>query len=248
MLVDAGSAFVAPVAPTRAGWAFEAWYADAACETPYDFAKTPVENGVAEGGTLRLYAKYLAKRGQLPTTDGAENATWELSDDGTLKIASAPGATIKSIGWDPTKADANVEGKWNDKHWGSMRDEVGRIEMAPGLKAEDTDCWFAEMHNLVDVSGAYVPEGVQKVNRMFFRCTSLGVVSDGFSIPEGVVEASDMFGYCSSLASLPSGFTLPTTLTNANHLFDSCTSLERVPLNCLMVCKTQWVCSEDASA
>ena len=234
MLAAVDVAFSVPAAPVRAGFGFAGWFIDPQCTASYDFSKTPAENGVSSGGTLSLYAKYAAKKGDLPTTDGGQNASWELDADGTLRISCEPDATIKSLGWDPDNVSGSYEGTWNDQHWGFVRDEVRRIEMASGVKAEDMICWFAEMHNLEDVSGAYVPEGVEEINRLFFRCTSLEAIPDGFELPEGVVSASDAFAYCSNLKTLPSGFTLPSTLKNAGFLFDTCRSLETIPPSCAL--------------
>ena len=52
VLVQNGGTLSAPDAPTRAGYYFDGWFADPACETPYDFS-APVAGG------LTLYAKWL---------------------------------------------------------------------------------------------------------------------------------------------------------------------------------------------
>ena len=100
--------------------------------------------------------------------------------------------------------------------------------MTSGLQAEDMVCWFAEMHNLVDVSGMFVPENVKQVNRLLFRCSSLEVLPNTFAIPEGVVDVSDMFSM-SGLHGLPEGFALPSTTVKANFLFANCPNLKSLP-------------------
>ena len=222
LLVGQGQIVSIPESPRMEGKSFVGWCTDFTLENAFDFSSPISDDQV-------LYAKYAAKEGDLPTTDGGQNASWELDADGTLRIACEPGAIIKSLGWDPDNVSGSYEGTWNDQQWGFVRDEVRRIEMAPGVKAEDMVCWFAEMHNLVDVSGVYVPKDVEEINRLFFRCTSLEAIPDGFELPEGVVVASDAFAYCHNLKTLPGGFMLPSTLEVADNLLDQCESLKGIP-------------------
>lgn len=223
-------------APLRPGYTFAGWYmgpdADAVA---YDFTKTPVENGVTvTDGLFSLYAKYAATSGPLPTTDGASNATWNLSADGTLTISCKDGATIAAIPWDPNNQSNDYEGTWSDIHWGPLRDQVRRIVMDPGVKAENMACWFAEMHNLVDISEAFVPAGVYDIRRIFYRCTALPAIPDGFVLPEGITHMSDAFGSCEKLESIASGFTLPSTVQNVGYLFNGCLALRSLPAGFLL--------------
>lgn len=225
-VVEKGTSLNKPVAPGREGATFLGWYLEPECTNAATFP-------LAVTGATSLYAKYAATSGPLPTVDDPDNADanvagWRLDADGTLHIWCEPGAVIKSFGWDPKLASSFREGMWNDRHWGYVRDEVKRIEMTSGLQAEDMVCWFAEMHNLVDVSGMFVPENVKQVNRLLFRCSSLEVLPNTFAIPEGVVDVSDMFSM-SGLHGLPEGFALPSTTVKANFLFANCPNLKSLP-------------------
>ena len=220
-----GSKLDAPAAVPRLGAVFIGWYADDKLEKPYDFSAGTVPS---EG--LKLYAKYLATSGTLPTTDGRDSATWELSADGTLRIACQNGATIDRLGWKSAGAAPDfAESTWYDGYWGPIRDKVKRIEMDADVKATDMECWFAEMHELTDVSGVFIPEGVDSVQWLFLRCPLLETLPDGFAIPEGVTNTGYMFLYDSSLSALPAGFFLPGTVESTSNMLNWCTSLTALP-------------------
>ena len=219
------------VAPGREGASFLGWYTDAACTSKASFPLTV-------DGPLSLYAKYAATSGALPTTDAPGNddpqvAGWSLSDDGTLRIWCEPGEVIGYLGWN--HADASFsEGKWNNGYWGPLRDEVRSVNMDSSASAINMNCWFAEMHNLSDISKLGISTQAKELRRLFFRCTSLVEVPDEFDIPEGVECVSDMFAYCRELSKLPSGFELPRSVVTANHLFDACAKLTEIPMSFLL--------------
>jgi hypothetical protein len=70
---------------------------------------------------------------------------------------------------------------------------------------------------------------------MFYSCTSLASLPDGFTLPANTLAPNcyfAMFYSCTALASLPDGFTLPATTLTPNcyaAMFDSCTALASLP-------------------
>ena len=62
---------------------------------------------------------------------------------------------------------------------------------------------------------------------MFYECSSLSSLPDGFSIPN-VTNASYMFYDCKNISSLPAGFSAPN-VTNADSMFYNCYSLSSLP-------------------
>ena len=68
---------------------------------------------------------------------------------------------------------------------------------------------------------------VKSADHMFYSCSSLSSLPDGFSIPN-MTDAIYMFAYCSRLSGLPDGFSIPN-VTDADHMFSSCSKLSGLP-------------------
>ena len=68
---------------------------------------------------------------------------------------------------------------------------------------------------------------VKNAYYMFYNCSSLSSLPDGFST-QNVTDARYMFTNCSSLSGLPDGFSVPSA-TNTYYMFHSCSSLSRLP-------------------
>ena len=235
LIVDEGSAFARPSAPGRQDATFAAWRigSDAGSST-YDFTKTPAENGVvAVDGEFSLYGFYQENRGTLPTIDpdGAqrESAEWEFdSTTGTLAIRSlADGAVIRHLFDD-------FEGDVIELHWRPLRSAVKRVVVEPGVEAEDLEGWFASMTSLERVQLS-IPSSARSVQGLFWGCSSLTTLPEGFTIPDTVTQCNHLFMLCTSLTSLPDGFRLPAAVENEgtpfglNNLFYGCSSLESLP-------------------
>lgn len=196
-------------APTREGVVFVGWYIDEACTQPFDFAKTVAEQALSNGV---LFGRYEKTSTTLPTVEGGEHASWELTQDGTLHISCEDGYTIADFGWE---AKNNLT-----DHWSSVRSKVERIQMGSNVKAESMACWFMGMDNLVDASGAFIPDGVTNVEALFKKCVSLTALPEGFIIPEGVWYLDGMMNSTPKLTGLPDGFRLPESAEIVAGMFE----------------------------
>lgn len=103
---DPGSPVARPADPTREGFVFAGWYADAACTAAWDFA-SPVT------GSLVLYAKWDKKPGPSPDNGGSEGGSGGEPDRkgsgaGGFVPASATPISPKA---DTKKAGVKAEGK-----------------------------------------------------------------------------------------------------------------------------------------
>lgn len=201
-------------APTREGHEFIGWFVDEACTIAFDFSKSVT--GQAQGApnpVTTLYARYTEARSTLPTTDGGEHASWELTRDGTLDISCEDGYTIADLGWEPATSKTD--------YWGPVRSKVKRVQMDANVKAESMACWFMSMTDLTDVSGVFVPKGVASVSALFSGCSSLTGLPDGFVIPEGVWNLDGMMNSTPKLEGLPDGFHLPESAEIVAGMFES---------------------------
>ncbi|MDJ1650667.1 leucine-rich repeat protein [Gordonibacter faecis] len=215
-LAAAGATLTAPDAPNLDGFAFAGWYNEESCTTAFDFSQ-PLT------GNVKLYAKYVGRSGLLPTTDGGENASWKLTDDGTLVISCEPGAIIKEL-WAP--AD-----EFRVNYWGPMRDEVTAAIMEPNVQAESMAKWFQAMVNLEDVSRVYVPSGTTSLRNTFSNCAKIVNLPEDFTIPSGaqIVDMHDTFIKCTSLTKLPDGLRIPDSVQYTDGMLFGCTSLTTLP-------------------
>ena len=85
-------------------------------------------------------------------------------------------------------------------------------------------------YNCSSLSG--LPDGFScpnatDINRMFYSCSNLSRLPDGFSCPNAT-NTGEMFSNCSSLSGLPDGFSCPN-VTDANSMFSNCSSLSGLP-------------------
>ena len=103
---------------------------------------------------------------------------------------------------------------------------------------------FGGCTNLVDAPVFYGWENVSAVSQsfaaaMFYHCSSLETLPEGFTLPQGITEADIgfanwMFMGCTSLYSLPEGFNLPPAMVTAgsgfaSNMFYECSSLRELP-------------------
>ena len=216
LMAAQGAKLDAPAAPARVGSAFVGWYADpeftVSAEFPLDVA-----------GDTTLYAKYVATGGPLPTVGGEDDASWELSNDGTLSIRAGSSA-IADFGWDENPSERS------SRHWGPFVSKVIKVALDEEVTVEsEMNSWFQGMDNLVDASEFLIPDGVASVKLLFNGCSSLESLPNGFTLPEGVTNAYRLFDWCTSLKSLPESFTLPSTLEEAYALIADCPELESLP-------------------
>lgn len=248
-LANTSQKLAEPAAYVREGSSFLGWYLEPECTNAATFPLTVTD-------TTSLYAKYATTSGPLPTVNDPSNtdanvAGWRLDADGTLKISCAPDSVIADLGW--------TGDTFSQSHWGAVRGLVKRATMTPELKAQTLDYWFAEMPQLEDVQGTFIPEGVSSVNYLFNKCSSLTHLPNGFTVPEGVENLKGMLRYCDALKALPQGFTIPSTaksllgmfemsgfvelcdgltvpcgVTNVSWMFNGCAQLEKLPASFLL--------------
>lgn len=207
-------------APEYANKTFAGWFIDAECTTAFDFTKTVAEQIASE--PYVLYAKYQENSGKLPTTDEQYNASWELTDDGTLKIHCEPGAVISDFGW--------VQDVESGEHWRALRDKVLRIQMDETVRATSMAFWFTGMQSLVDASGVFIPEGVNCVDRLFARCPNLTILSENLTIPGTVKTAWEMLSHCTSITALPTQFKVMDGVESVSYIFDDMPGLTTLPV------------------
>ena len=247
LAADADGMLASTEAPARDGFTFLGWFVDEACTIAFDFTKSVTAQ--AEGApnpVTTLYARYVASALPLPTIDGGQHASWELTADGTLHIMCEDGYTIADLGWDASNSTVG--------HWGPVRSQVKRIQMDANVQAQSMACWFMGMSSLTDATGTFIPEGVEDIQGLFRSCPSLAKLPDGFVIPEGVKCLDAMFFQAaqlvalpdsfvlpdstetvaamfeaSALQSLPTGFTIPNNVTSTGWMFQSCTQLTELP-------------------
>ena len=85
--------------------------------------------------------------------------------------------------------------------------------------------WQYYRNKLVECSVDFGP--VSSFSSMFYGCSKLSGLPDGFSCPN-VSDASYMFQSCSKLSGLPDGFSCPNA-TSTNQMFYDCPSLSGLP-------------------
>lgn len=196
-------------APSRGGMVFTLWYADPECTQRVDFSQAFASDttiyGKLEVGTLG---------GALPTVGNAGSAFWTLSDAGTLYIRG--NGKIADLGWPSSEYDDSIR---SSGHWAPYNSKVLKASMSPAVKAEATREWFSGMENLVDVQEVFIPEDAKVTTKMFFKCSSLASLPDGFKLPDVTERCLRMFGDCTSLSKLPDGFTIPSKVVDANAMF-----------------------------
>ena len=220
-----GMLSVAPQPEERAGLMFVGWYVDKECTQKFNFAKAvTAQGGSAPSPVTRLYGRYAAASGDLPTVrDGVKGneASWSFSREGVLSIrCDVEGAEIQGMWYNA--ATTNVG------YWGPFRSLVKKVVMDPNVKARTMRFWFHDMRNLVDVSQAFIPEGTVNVAQLFLGATSIAELHEGFVLPASVKEAFAMFQDAYSLRKLPDGFTL-RGVTGDLWLFLSCTAITELP-------------------
>ncbi len=74
-----------------------------------------------------------------------------------------------------------------------------------------------------------MPDAVVSASYMFYYCTDLVSVGEGFEIGRNVTTIEQMFDYCSVLESLPARFTIPDSVVNMNRAFERCFALTELP-------------------
>ena len=89
----------------------------------------------------------------------------------------------------------------------------------------DLNSWQSGKANLRECSVDFGP--VSGFSSMFYNCSSLSGLPDGFSCPNAT-DTGYMFSSCSSLSGLPDGFSCPNA-TNTSNMFSSCSKLSRLP-------------------
>ena len=89
----------------------------------------------------------------------------------------------------------------------------------------DLNRWQRDKANLRECSVDFGP--VSRFSYMFYNCSSLSGLPDGFSCPNAT-DTSYMFSSCSSLSGLPDGFSCPNA-TSTGRMFDGCSSLSGLP-------------------
>ena len=82
---------------------------------------------------------------------------------------------------------------------------------------------FRAPQNTIEI--IQISNSVTNCLNMFYFCSSLTTISEGFIIPNSVTDCSRMFSYCSNLTAIPSTLTIPNSVTNCDSMFDSCSSL-----------------------
>ena len=85
-------------------------------------------------------------------------------------------------------------------------------------------------YNCSSLSG--LPDGFScpnatNIGSMFYNCSSLSGLPDGFSYPNAISTYRIFFG-CSNLSGLPDGFSCPNA-TSTTHMFNSCSKLSGLP-------------------
>ena len=217
VLSDAADKLAEPAAPALEGNVFAGWYTSADCTVKFDFSRSVGGQGLVGD---RLYAKYLASRGPLPTTDGAFNASWSLSPDGRLTIEGT--APVADFEW-------SFEGQQKyQQHWGPVRAFVKSVDTTRLAGAPSMCHWFFNMDALVDLSALRFPDDVTNIAGLVSECDVLADLPEDFTVPEGVTTVNTLFNGCKSLRFVPEGFRLPLGVNDASYLFAR-TPLERLP-------------------
>ncbi|HIW76612.1 MAG TPA: BspA family leucine-rich repeat surface protein [Candidatus Gordonibacter avicola] len=219
--VAANAAMAEPVAPERQGFVFLGWFTSEKGDVKFDFSQPITAN-------TTLYGLYQKASGLLPTTGTAGNhdASWELTDDGTLKIHCTEGAVIDDFGWTWNNDVMNVLPM---EHWGTLRDRVKRVQMDASVRATSMAFWFAGMSSLVDATGMFIPEGVNSVESLFANCINLTDLPTNLVIPGTAKTALKMFSHCESIAALPSQLKVMDGVECVSYMFDNMASLTTLP-------------------
>lgn len=212
--------------------------------------------------------------------DTVPRASWRIATDiqtnfdgtqkevTTLFIDSEPNTEIAHSNFvstwqegDETKTDHRW---WYNRSrsgaWESVRSKVDRVVMSKNVKPEgssegngDMMCWFYNMPRLTDISAVFVPEGVNDVTMLFYKCEALSYVPATFTLGEGVKLAGNLFQntaidaigegfvlpstvtdvHCmflgTKIKTLPAGFTLPDGVDTVFRMFSGCHSLQSLP-------------------
>lgn len=216
MYTNTSGMLAEPAAPSRPGMVFALWYYDEDCTQRVDFSQ-PFE------ADTTLYGKFVAgtRGGSLPTVAGTGSAWWSLSDAGTLYVGGT--GEIKAFGWSdsPICDDAT-------NYWALYRADIVSVSMAPSVSVKDMKYWFYGCTNLTDISELVVPEGTDYVASLFWKCSSLRDVPEGFKLPDSVTEAYSMFRE-TAIVSLPASFIPSENLFHMSNMFYGCTNLESLP-------------------
>ncbi|HIW77301.1 MAG TPA: leucine-rich repeat protein [Candidatus Gordonibacter avicola] len=223
VLTDAAG-IVPQLAELQSEKGFTGWSADPDCLEPFDFA-TPATSDVTVYGKRFIYGgrDKAVGEGQLPVDPDTGEAWWQITNDGTLMILGD--GKIQNLGWSWEYTDISMT-----QHWGAHRGDVKSILMSDNLRAYNINAWFQRMDNLRDISGVRIPGETTAAVWLFFRCTQLDRIPDGFDLrfPETCTNWHCLFGECNKLSWLPEGFTIPEFVTKADQMFKY-TALTSVP-------------------
>lgn len=228
-LIGSDGMIVDPGDPRIENLSFAGWFTDAGHSSRYNFSLPWNAQAVLTPFSGTLYALLidattLVTEGDLPTTDGGQNAHWRF-DDGTLSIWCDKGPDGNSYVIS-SGICTGIDGPWH-----ALRTLVTDIKMDPDVKAESVDFWFAGMTNLVKLGSGmvFVPDGCVTSEAMFKNCTSLETLPADFFLPVGMESVYTMFEGCSALRTVPAGFTAEHVTRSVRCLFKFCISLSTLP-------------------
>lgn len=141
-----------------------------------------------------------------------KNATWTISENGTLTVVCVGATTV-------FESEA-------DQPWASYRSNILSAQVLSNSEAAsftDMSYWFKDCTNLTTIG--QIPSTVQKFSYTFENCRSLKNVCE---LPKGATVLSGAFKNCTNLESI--SFIPYENLRYASYMFQGCANLKHANL------------------
>ena len=239
--LESGSTAIRPKSPSKTDYAFDDWYTDSACTTPFDFA-SPVTNN------MTLYAKWV-KRNDLYAKI---NNTYYSSIDDTMAALTntLPKNGVKDITITlySSKINASILGKRGTTDTlldaisavdGSDKDVYDSVTLifdaGAGIVLGGDECTgrFTQCQTLVyvDLSGI-VTQNLSSMGSMLKGCQKLETVifGNGFDT-SNVTNMADLFRYNTKLTHVEFGNFDTRKVEYMSEMFADCSSLTEIDIS-----------------
>ncbi|MBR4329128.1 MAG: InlB B-repeat-containing protein, partial [Candidatus Riflebacteria bacterium] len=226
-ILESGSYAIRPKTPSKSGYAFDGWYTDSACTTPFDFA-SPVTSD------MTLYAKWVDRSGKFAKI----NDTFYEDFDSTMLAISKQllYSGVKDI--TVTLYDSSLTASMLGNS-ASINTLLGAISNKDGSNNSVYDSV-----SLIFDAGAGIILGGAECMSLFQECQSLVYVDLSGIITKSLSDMGGMFKACQKLETVIFGDHFDTSkVGNMGEMFYHDLKLSHVDFGNLDTRNVQYMCS-----